>query len=129
MKYIDLDASARVKRDRQEAGSEMVNTTIDHAISQNARLLIVASLSIIERISILNRRRNEIGIPTEAFPSALRGVLEERRTFSHALLIDDPLLLASARYAMDHHINSADAIHQAILLALQAAAVASGDEW
>ena len=127
MKYIYLDASALVKRDRQEAGSEVVNTPMARAISQDARLLIVASLSIIETISILNRRRNEVGIPTGTFRSALRGVLEERRTFSHALLIDDQLLLASARYAMDHNINSADAIHLAIVLALQATAVASGD--
>ena len=68
----------------------------------------------------------EVGIPTEAFRSALRGV-QKLRTFSHALLTDDPLLLASARYAIDHHINLADAIHLAILLVLQAAAVASDD--
>ena len=73
MKHIDLDASALVKRYRQEACSEVVNTTMDCAISQHARLLIVASLSIIETISILNRRRNEVGISTEAFRSALRG--------------------------------------------------------
>lgn len=128
MKYIYLDASTLVKRYRQETDSEVVNTTMNRTISQNARLLIVSSLSIIETISILNRRRNEVGIPTEAFRNALRGVLEERRTFSHALLIDDQLLLSSARYATQHHINSADAIHLAIPLALQATAIASGDE-
>jgi predicted nucleic acid-binding protein len=128
LKYLYLDASALVKRYRQEPGSEVANATIEQAVSRHPRQLVVSSLSIIETLSILNRRRNEVGIPIEAFRSALRGVLEELRTFSHALLIDDHLLLSSARYAIEHNINSADAIHLAILLALQATAVASGDE-
>jgi predicted nucleic acid-binding protein len=128
LKYLYLDASALVQRYRQELGSERVNATIEQVMSRHPRQLVISSLSIIETISILNRRRNEVGIPTEAFRSALRGILEELRTFSHALLIDDQLLLSSARYAIEHNIHSADAIHLAILLALQAAAVASGDE-
>ena len=128
MKNIYLDASARVKRDRQELGSEVVNATIEQAVSRYPGQWVISSLSIIKTLSILHRRRSEVDIPTEAFRSALRGVLEELRTFSHALLIDDQLLLSSARYAIAHHIHSADAIHLAILLALQATAVASGDE-
>ncbi len=91
MKYIYLDASALVKRYRQELGSEIVNATIEPAMSRYPRQLVISSLSIIETISILNRRRNEVGIPTEVFRSTLRGVLEEFWTFSHALLIEDPL--------------------------------------
>ena len=91
MKYIYLDASALVKRYRQELGSEIVNATIEQAMSRYPRQLVISSLSIIETISILNRRHNEVGIPTEVFRSALRGVLEEFWTFSHALLIEDPL--------------------------------------
>jgi hypothetical protein len=106
----------------------VVNATIEQAMSRHPRQLVISSLSIIETISILNRRRNEVGIPTWAFRSALRGVLEELRTFSHALLIDDQLLLSSTRYAIAHHIHSADAIHLTILLTLQATAIASGDE-
>jgi uncharacterized protein with PIN domain len=91
LKYIYLDASALVKRYRQELGSEIVNATIEQAMSRYPRQLVISSLSIIETISILNRRRNEVGIPTEVFRSTLRGVLEEFWTFSHALLIEDPL--------------------------------------
>ena len=65
MKYVYLDAS------------EVVKTTMDRPISQNARLLIVSSLSSIETIFILNRHRNEVGIPAQAFRSALRSVIEE----------------------------------------------------
>ena len=97
-------------------------------MSRHPGQLVISSLSIIETLSILNRRRSEVDIPTEAFRSALRGVLEELRTFSHALLIDDQWLRSSARYATAHHINAADAIHLALLLALQATAVSSGDE-
>jgi predicted nucleic acid-binding protein len=122
LKNIYLDASARVKRDWQELGSEVVNATIEQAISRHPRQWVISSLSIIETLSILNRRRSEVDIPTEAFRSALRGVLEELRTFSHALLIDDQWLRSSARYATAHHIHSADAIHLALLLALQATA-------
>lgn len=128
MKHVYLDASALVKRYRQEAGSEVVNDTIERVASDNPRHLVVSSLSIIETVSILNRRRNEAGIPAEAFRSALRRVIEELRTFSHALLIDDHLLLSSAQYAIKHNINSADATHLAILVALQATTVASDDE-
>jgi len=91
LKYIYLDASVLVKRYRQELGSEIVNATIEQAMSRYPRQLVISSLSIIETISILNRRRNEVGIPTEVFRSTLRGVLEEFWTFSHALLIEDPL--------------------------------------
>ena len=128
MKHVYLDASALVKRYRQEPGSDVVNDTVDRVASDNPRQLVISSLSIIETLSILNRRRNEAGIPAEAFRSALRPVLEELRTFSHALLIDDHLLLSSAQYAIKHNINSADAIHLAILLTLQATTVVSDDE-
>jgi predicted nucleic acid-binding protein len=123
-----LDASALVKRYRQELGSEVVHQTIEQVASDNSRRLVVSSLSIIETLSILNRRRNEAGIPLEPFRRGLRGVIQEVRTFSHALLIDDHLLLSSAQYAIKHNINSADAIHLAILLALQATMVASSHE-
>jgi hypothetical protein len=89
---------------------------------------VVSSLSIIEMLSILNRRRNEAGIPLEPFRRALRSVIQEVRTFSHALLIDDHLMLSSAQYALKHNINSADAIHLSILLALQVTVTASDDE-
>ena len=119
MTHIYLDASALVKRYRQEPGSEVVNDTIERVSSDNPRRLVVSSLSIIEMLSILNRRRNEASIPLEPFRQALRTVIQEVRTFSHALLIDDHLMLSSAQYALKHNINSADAIHLSILLALQ----------
>ncbi|ETX06323.1 MAG: hypothetical protein ETSY2_17800 [Candidatus Entotheonella gemina] len=128
MKHIYLDASALVKRYRQESGSEVVNDIIERVVSDNPRRLVVSSLSIIETLAILNRRRNEAGIPVEVFRSALRHVIEELRTFSPALLIDDHLLLSSAQYAIKHNINSADAIHLAVLVVLQATVVASDDE-
>lgn len=80
-----------------------------------------------ETLSILNRRRNEAGIPLDPFRRALRHVIQKARTFSHALLINDHLLLSSAQYAIKHNINSADAIHLAILLALQVTIIASDD--
>lgn len=128
MTHIYLDACALVKRYRQEPGSEVVNETIDRVSSDNPRRLVVSSLSIIEMLSILNRRRNKAGIPLEPFRHALRSVIQEVRTFSHALLIDDHLMLSSAQYALKHNINSADAIHLSILLALQVTLSASDDE-
>jgi predicted nucleic acid-binding protein len=123
-----LDASALVKRYRDEPGSAVVNETIERVAADNPRQLVVSSLSIIETVSILNRRRNEAGIPFALFRRALRHVLAEVRTFAHALLIDDHLLLSSAQYAIKHNINSADAIHLAIVLALHVTTVASDDE-
>lgn len=128
MTHVYLDASALVKRYRQEPGSEVVHQMIEQVASDNPRRLVVSSLSIIETLSILNRRRNEAGIPLEPFRRGLRSVIQEVRTFSHVLLVDDHLLLSSAQYAIKHNINSADAIHLAILLALQATMVASNDE-
>ena len=128
MTHIYLDASALVKRYRQEPGSEVVNATIERVSSENPRGLVVSSLSIIETLSILNRRRNEAGIPMELFRPALRSVIQEIRTFSHALIINDHLILSSAQYALKHNINSADAVHLSILLALQVTVTASDDE-
>ena len=128
MTHVYLDASALGKRYRQEPDSEVVNDTIDRVLSDNPRRLIVSSLSIIETISILNRRRNEAGIPLALFRQALRSVIQEVRAFSHALLIDDGLLLMSAQYSIRRNINSADAIQLAILLALQMIITASDDD-
>ena len=44
------------------------------------------------------------------------------------LVIDDHLILASAKYTINHNINSADAIHLAILLSLQGTLRQSDDE-
>jgi predicted nucleic acid-binding protein len=126
--HIYLDASALVKRYRQESGSAVVNDTIERVTADNPRRLVVSSLSTVETLSILNRRRNEAGIPVDAFRRALLGVMQEIRTFSYALVMDDQLVLSSIQYAIKHNINSADAIHIAILLALQVALDASGDD-
>ena len=46
MKDIYLDASALVKLDRQEPGSEVVDATIERAVSCNPWQLVVPSFSI-----------------------------------------------------------------------------------
>jgi predicted nucleic acid-binding protein len=119
LKHIYLDASALVKRFRQELGSEVVNDTIEHVSAHDPRHLVVSALTTLETLSILNRRRNEAQIPFPVFMLSLRGVISEIRRFSHYLIIDDHLLISSAKYTIKHNINSADAIHLAVLLALQ----------
>lgn len=128
MIHVYLDASALVKRYRQETGSDVVNDTVNRVASSHPRYVIVSSLGISETLSILNRRRNEASIPLEAFNRSLRGILEDIRRFSHALVIDDQLILASTQYTLKHNINSADAIHLAVLLSLRSALDASRDE-
>jgi predicted nucleic acid-binding protein len=117
--HVYLDASALVKRYRREIGSEVVNDTIDRVSADDARRLFVSSLTTIETLSILNRRRNESHMPLADFIVALRGIIGELKRFSHYLVIDDQLIISSAQYTIKHNINSADAIHVAILLSLQ----------
>ena len=119
MKHVYLDASALVKRFRHELGSEVVNDTIEHVSAHNPRHLVVSALTTLETLSILNRRRNEAQIPLSVFILSLRGVISEIKRFSHYLIVDDHLLISSATYTIKHNINSADAIHLALLLALQ----------
>ena len=128
MKHVYLDASALVKRFRHELGSEVVNDTIERVSSDDARRLVVSTLTTSETLSILNRRRNEAQIPLSVFILSLRGVIRELKSFSHYLVIDDHLILASAKYTIKHNINSADAIHLAILLSLQKTLRQSDDE-
>ncbi len=128
MTHIHLDASALVKRYRQEPGSLVVNDTIDRVTADNAKRLVVSSLTVAETLSILNRRRNEAKIPLEAFNRSLRGIVQDVRRFSHALVIDDHLILSSTRYAIQHNVNSADAIHLAVLMALRVVTETSGDD-
>ena len=128
MKHVYLDASALVKRFRHELGSEVVNDTIERVSSDDARRLVVSILTTSETLSILNRRRNEAQIPLSVFILSLRGVIRELKSFSHYLVIDDHLILASAKYTIKHNINSADAIHLAILLSLQKTLRQSDDE-
>ena len=119
MTHVYLDASALVKRFRHELGSEVVNDTIDRVSADNPRRLVVSALTTLETLAILNRRSNEAHIPRPAFLRSLQGVLREIRRFSHYLVIDDRRILASATYTLRHNINSADAIHVAVLLALR----------
>lgn len=123
-----LDASALVKRFRQEPGSLLVNDTIERVAAETPRRLLVSSLTTAETLSILNRRRNEAGVSLGEFTRALRGIIEEIRRFSHVLVIDDHLILSSFQYAINHNINSADAIHVAVLLSIRVALDASGDD-
>jgi predicted nucleic acid-binding protein len=119
LKHIYLDASALVKRFRQELGSEVVNDTIDHVSAHDPRRLVVSALTTLETLSIFNRRRNEAQIPLPIFILSLRGVIGEIKRFSHYLIVDDHLLISSAQYTIKHNINSADAVHLTVLLALQ----------
>jgi predicted nucleic acid-binding protein len=125
---VYLDASALVKRFRHETGSEVVNDTIDRISSRDPRRLVVSSLTTLETLSILNRRRNEAQIPLLEFLRALRGIIREIRTFSPYLVIDDRLVLTSVPYTLKHNINSADAIHVAVLLSLRDALQQSDEE-
>ncbi len=119
MKHVYLDASAFVKRFRHELGSEVVNDTIERVSAHDPRRLVVSALTTLETLSILNRRRNEAQIPLPAFILSLRGVIGEIKRFSHYLVLDDHLVISSAQYTIKHNINSADAIHLAVLLSLQ----------
>jgi predicted nucleic acid-binding protein len=119
LKHVYLDASALVKRFRHELGSEVVDDTIERVSTHDPRRLVVSTLTTLETLSILNRRRNEAQIPLQAFILSLRGVIGQIKRFFHYLVLDDHFLIASAKYTIKHNINSADAIHLAILLALQ----------
>jgi predicted nucleic acid-binding protein len=124
---VYLDASALVKRFRQELGSEIVDAVIERVTARDPRRLFVSALTSIETISILNRRRNEAQIPLPNFFQSLRGVIREIKRFSHYLVLDDHFLLASARYSIQHNINSADAVHLAVALSLRDASQRGGD--
>jgi len=125
--HIYLDASALVKRFRIEVGSEVVNDTVERGLAHAPRRLIVSALTTLETLSILNRRRNEAQIPLQDFLPSLRGVIQEIKRFSYYLAVNDYLLLSSAQYTIKHNINSADAIHVAILLSLRAVLQQSED--
>lgn len=119
MTHVYLDASALVKRFRHEIGSEVVNDTMDRVSTHNPRRLVVSSLTTLETLSILNRRRNDAQIPLPEFLRSLRGIIREIRTFSHYLVIDDRLVLTSVIHTIKHNVNSADAIHLAVPLSLR----------
>jgi predicted nucleic acid-binding protein len=125
--HVYLDASALVKRFHQELGSEVVNDIIERVAADNPHRLVVSSLTTLETLAILNRRRNEAQIPLPEFLRALQGVLRDIRRFSHYLAIDDRRILTSAVYALKHNINSADAVHVALLLSLRDALRSSED--
>ena len=63
MKHVYLDASALVKRFRQDLGSAVVNDTIEHVAAYDTRHLVGSALTTLETLSILNRRRNEAQTP------------------------------------------------------------------
>lgn len=77
MIHVYLDASALVKRYRQEPGSAVVNDTVERLVADNPRRLIVSSLATVETLSILNRRRNEASIPLDDFRRVLHRVLQD----------------------------------------------------
>jgi len=116
MIYVYLDPSALVKRYHQERGTKLVNRLFEELRSSPAGCIGITSVwSIAESVAVLNRARNELGIPEEEWNRLLATLTSEIQSL-HFLGITDERVLWSIPYALSHNLNSSDALHLKTLL-------------
>lgn len=128
MLYLYLDPSALVKRYHQEKGTKLVDRLFEELQPSPSRHVGITSVwSIAESIAVLNRARNEFGIPEEEWQRLLATLTSEIRLF-HFLEISDERVLWSIPYALSHNLNSADALHLKTLLDVKRALEGTSDQ-
>lgn len=127
MPSIFFDASALAKRYVEEDGTELVNLAF--ALVSIERMTC-STLSILEIISLLVRKRNAGRIDRHEFGEALDAFNTEvvGNSAFVATAVNDPLAFASIHFIPKHNINATDAIILRSALTLQQTLRAAGDD-
>ena len=110
MNYFYLDASTYAKYYYPEPGSDVVMALIDGLPDAHARRLIVTSMTAVEVMAVLNRRRNELQIPDDEYGRAATRLIADVTRFTHWRVHDQDLLNAAALIAA-YNLNASDALH------------------
>ena len=117
MNYFFFDASALIKRYRDEPGSEVVNALLDTLLPHSPERVSLSPLGLVEVIAALNRKKNEGKISSHVFQQAVARLLLETRTVD-VQPVNDESILAAISYVIRHNINASDGLylHQALTL-------------
>jgi predicted nucleic acid-binding protein len=110
MNYFYLDASAYAKYYYPEPGSDVVMALVNGLPDSHARRLIVTSISVVEVIAVLNRRRNELAMPDDEYGRVVARLLADVTRFTHWRVQDQDILNAAALIPA-HNLNTSDALH------------------
>ncbi len=109
MVWVYFDASALVKRYSSEDGTELVNDLFHQLPVEQ---MTCAMIGVLEIISVLVRKRNDVRLPLKLFTQAMvefnQEIIEDE-AFSIAS-VDDDLLLSALGLIAQHNINSTDAV-------------------
>lgn len=127
MPSIFFDASALAKRYVEEDGTELVNLAFELVSIER---MTCSTLSILEIISLLVRKRNAARIDQHEFEEALDAFYTEvvGNSAFIATAVNDPLLFASIHFISKHNINATDAVILRSALTLQQTLRARGDD-
>jgi len=109
MNYFYLDASAFAKYYCPELGSDLIIALMQSLSGDQARRLIVTSMTIAETIAVLNRRRNELRLSDE-FGSVVPRLLADISQLTLWRIHDDDLLNAVVQIVA-HNLNASDGLH------------------
>ncbi len=109
MKWLYFDANALAKRYSKETGTELINELFRQvSFAQMACL----TLSVLEIMSILVRKKNDGRLSKDAFDQAvinLRAEIIDAKEFTKAT-INDLLVLSAFGFIAKYNINSTDAV-------------------
>ena len=109
MDYFYFDASALAKRYVPETGTDTVNKIFEDTPLER---LICLTIGATEVVSILVRKRNDGRISQPFFSQALLNLRDEVIDNSDftTIIADDPTVIDSIGFIIQHSINSTDAI-------------------
>jgi len=122
-----FDANALAKRYSQETGTELINELFHRA--PVARMACL-SLSILEIMSILVRKKNDGRLSMHAFGKAaanFRAEVIDAKEFSKAT-INDAVVLSAMGFVSKHSINATDAVILRSVLNMKEKLETTGDE-
>ena len=126
MIWFYCDANALAKRYSKEIGTDLINEIFRRISLPQITAL---SLSILETVSILVRKKNDGRLPKADFDQVminLRAELIDAPEFK-AATIDDALVFSAVDFIAKHNISSTDAVILRSVLNLKARSDANGD--
>lgn len=127
MTWFYFDANALAKRYSREAGTDLVNELFRQvALTQMTCL----TLSIVEVMSILVRKKNDGRLAMTTFDQAMTNFRKEvidAKAFAKAT-INDSLVMSALSFVAKHNINSTDAVILRSVLNMKEKLDATGDQ-
>ncbi len=115
MKFYFLDTSALIKRYHSEKGTD----TIDSIFSENDKAIVISSISIVEMVSALSRKKEEKAISKEDLDVALSKFFHDAIRDFLVLELDDQHIKDSIVLVLKRSLRTLDSLQLSVALGLK----------